>query len=111
MTPKDTTETRQDTWWITEEYLSLACHLVASQFIEEDDKPEYPSFTAFAERAAYLMRNHCPIAYSYFFQAGGTEVLPSGTLSIILDIIIKKRPLFTVRGVNFGGINSGTIQN
>jgi len=85
--------TRDDLWWITDEYLTYGCFMVAQQFIHEEGV-EYISIDAFVERATYILRQHCPIVYSFIFTHSGAERLPTGTVNIILNMIRQKRPLF-----------------
>ena len=90
-------QVREDLWWISGEYLSASVNMCAWQFIDDEDAEEkYTTPKVFAERLEYVMRQHCPIAYSYFFQQphNGEFVLPFGTLKIVADIIRTKKPGF-----------------
>lgn len=90
-------QTREDLWWISGEYLSAAVNMCAWQFIDDEDAEDvYKTPKEFAERLEYVMRQHCPIAYSYFFQQGnsGEYALPYGTIKIVVDIIRTKKPAF-----------------
>lgn len=84
---------REDMWMISDSYLSAAFHMVAEQFIA-DDVTTYVSRNEFIERAEYVLRQHCPIVYSYYFDWAGLKVLPSGSVDVLLEIIRKQRPLF-----------------
>lgn len=98
-------EEREEISWMSGEYLSAACAMVAWQFIDEpaDSALTPKNLVELAERATYLMRQHCPLAYAYFFQNNvGDNPLPTGTLQIVLDAIRKERPIF------LGGAASGT---
>lgn len=86
-------ETREDIWWITDEYLTLGARMIARQFID-DEKNNYTDMEAFKKRVVYVMRQHCPVMYSYFFTEAGLETLPQGAYDIILQIIRAERPLF-----------------
>lgn len=95
-------EVREDIHYITGEYLSAAANMVAWQFIEDD--AEYETKEDFKLRLTHVFRQHCPVAYSYFFQfSPGEDVLPDGTAQIVLDIIRTKKPTF------LGGKISGII--
>lgn len=85
-------EVRDDVWWITDEYLTAGCHMVARQFIE--DGKGYTTMHAFIKAVTYAMRQHCPLMYSYFFSKAELTTLPMGTIHIILDLVKKERPLF-----------------
>ena len=83
--------------YITGEYLSAACNMVAQQFIEDEE--EYgkgeEERIRFVNKCADQLRQHTPLAYSYFFQYGITdEALPRGTSDIILGYIREKKPTF-----------------
>lgn len=97
-------EERRDTWWISAEYLSAAITMVAFQFIDDtethygkDDKEK------FLDRAEYVLRQHCPVAYSYFMQSVPSErALPEGVAQILLQRIWEQRPDF-LGGPDGGG--------
>lgn len=89
----DAVETRQDLWWITDDYLAAALHMVARQFIE-DEETSYTFLETYEERVAYVLRQHCPIVYSYFFQNSPSKTIPHGTIKIVTDLVKKERPLF-----------------
>lgn len=92
-TPVDSV--REDVSWISGEYLSFACCMVARQYLDGEVEYEAGDEEKFAEDAAYKMRQHTPIAYSYFFQNyGGDRPLPPGTLDIILDYVRNEKPTF-----------------
>jgi len=88
-------EVIEETSYISGEYLSAAVQMVAWQFIDEPEHEAPADLNIFADKAGRLMRQHCPIAYSYFFQnMGGELALPLGTLDIILTEVRKQRPMF-----------------
>jgi len=92
-------EQREDTWWITEKVMTAACITVAEQFVNDENTNTYPDWHSFAARAEYVMRQMCPIVYSYFFQHAKplqASVLPKGTLEIIQAEILRQRPLFQI---------------
>lgn len=93
---------RKDLWWITDAVLNASFMIVAQQFIHDDEyQPE--SREAFAERATYILRQLCPITYSYFFQQAKVETLPYGAVEVLLEMIRAQRPLF------LGGAENGTV--
>lgn len=96
---------RDDLWWITEKYMSLACTIVAEQFIQEEN-PTYANAGVLTERINYVMRTHCPIIYGYFFDRTGNDVLPAGTVAIIIEMIKAERPLFSVGGITLGQLDN-----
>ncbi|MNU55822.1 hypothetical protein D3C71_449070 [compost metagenome] len=96
---------RDDLWWVTEKYMSLACAIVAEQFIQEQN-PEYANAGVLVERINYVMRTHCPIIYGYFFDRTGNDVLPAGTIAIIIELIKAERPLFAVGGITLGQLDN-----
>jgi hypothetical protein len=85
-------ETRADMAYITDVYLTATCHMVASQFICSDTT--YESREDFKAKATYVLRQHCPIAYSYYFEQAGLETLPEGTVGIILNMVKAIKPDF-----------------
>jgi hypothetical protein len=96
---------REDIWWITDKYINLAVAMVAEQFINEET-PNYKHAGELVERINYVFRQHCPIAYSYFFDRTGEDILPSGAVAIVIDVIKRERPLFAVGGITLGQLNS-----
>ena len=95
-------EVREEMVYISGEYLSAACQMVAWQFLDNPKEPVNKE--EFRERAEQLMRQHCPVAYAFFFdnyQSG--YVLPPGTLDIILSHIRQHNPKF-LGGKPNGGI-------
>lgn len=97
-------EVRDETHWITGEYLSAACNMVARQYIDGDKHYPADALQAFTEDAAYKLKQHTPLAYAYFFQNyNGDNVIPPGTVDIILDYIRKEVPTF-LGGMAHGGI-------
>lgn len=86
-------EVRDDMWWISNAYLGAAMHMVARQFIDEPEV-NYLDKDVLVERITYVMRQHCPIVYSYFFSIEGLTILPFGTVKIIIDLVRAERPLF-----------------
>lgn len=103
----ETIETKDEVSFLSGEYLTFACHLVALQIIDgsiEDMTWSKSEMEEFKERMTYLMRQHAPIAYAYFFQEStGDDILPQGTIDVILEIIRREIPTF------MGGKNSGII--
>ncbi|MMZ45225.1 hypothetical protein D3C76_499720 [compost metagenome] len=92
---------RQDTWVITTPYLNMAAQIVASQFVEARETAYYESVDAFRSLVEYMMRQHLPIIYSFYFQnpdRTDNYVIPLGTISIIMSHILAERPLFHVVG-------------
>lgn len=89
-------EERRDTWWISAEYLSAAIAMVATQFIDDmDTHYGKDDEVKFLDRAEYVLRQHCPIAYAYFMQSIPSErVLPESTAQILLQRIWEQRPDF-----------------
>lgn len=88
-------EIREELSYISGEYLSAASSMVAWQFIDTPPEEAPDNLINFATRCADLMRFHCPIAYSYFFQNNTQDwPLPVGTLDVVLKNIRKERPLF-----------------
>jgi hypothetical protein len=95
-------ETHVEMVYISGEYLSAACQMIAWQFLDSPEEPA--SKEEFRERAERLMRQHCPLAYAFFFENSHTEyVLPPGTLDIILSYIWQHNPKF-LGGKPNGGI-------
>jgi hypothetical protein len=90
-------EVRDDLWWISSEYMTAACHMIAWQFIDSEE-PNYTDRDVFVERLTYVMRQHVPILYSYFFTIEGVTTIPMGTVNIILNIIRQHRPMFLPSG-------------
>lgn len=101
-------EIKEEVSWISGEYLTHACYLVALQITDgnkEDQAWEESDMPEFKERMTYLMRQHAPIAYAYFFdKATGDEIIPHGTIEIIIKLIRKQIPEFMG-----GKIDSGII--
>ena len=92
---EDKVEVIEETSYISGEYLSAAVQMVAWQFIDAPEHEAPADLNIFADKAGRMMRQHCPIAYSYFFQnMGGELALPLGTLDIILTEIRKQRPMY-----------------
>lgn len=90
--------------YISGEYLSAACNMIAWQFMDSERVWKKEELQEFTDLAAELLRQHCPLAYSYFFQnVVGDNVLPTGTIDIIITHIRQHQPLF------MGGRNSGII--
>jgi hypothetical protein len=88
-------DVRVDTNWITGEYLSAACRMVARQYIDGNIMYVKGEESKFAENAAYLLRQHAPIAYAYFFQNyTGDNPIPQGTMDIIVGYIRQENPEF-----------------
>lgn len=97
-------EVRDETHWITGEYLSAACNMVARQYLDGDHHYAPNDRAAFAEDAAYKLKQHAPLAYAFFFQNyHGEATIPPGTVDIILDYIRKENPTF-LGGLAHGGI-------
>lgn len=95
-------EVREEMVYISGEYLSAACQMVAWQFLDNPKEPTNKE--EFRERAEYLMRQHCPIAYAFFFDNSQFEhALSPGTLDIILSYIWQHNPKF-LGGKSNGGI-------
>lgn len=89
-------EVKEDIWWISGEYLSAAAHMCAMQFVD-DEENEWNGREEFVERLTYIYRQHCPIAYSFFFQQmsqAGQDVLPYGAVEVVLANIRQKKPEF-----------------
>lgn len=99
-------EVIEETNWISGDYLSAACKMVSIQFIHDHAINWPKTKEELRERCTRMMRQHCPIAYAYFFNNNGNiEDLPMGTIDIILDYIWA-----TPEGKSFlGGKNSGII--
>lgn len=97
-------EERNVTWHISPEYLTHAAYIVATQFLAEK-ADMWTERTQFNIDADFLMKEHCPVAYAYYFQfaQNDTTVLPTGTTDIILEIIRRTNPTF------LGGKHSGII--
>lgn len=89
---------REDVSWISGEYLTHACHLLALQITdgnEEDKAWTADDMPEFKERMTYLMRQHAPIAYAYFFDVSkGEDIIPQGTIDVIIEIIRRQIPEF-----------------
>lgn len=97
-------EVREEIAYISGEYLSAACNMIAWQFI--DSKEEPATFEEFRARCDHLMRQHCPQAYAYFFQHlvhPESYILPYGTVDIIRTYIRQQWPTF------MGGRPDGSI--
>lgn len=99
-------EVIEETQYISGEYLSAACKMVALQFAHAHAITWPQTREEFHERATRMLRQHVPIAYAFFFQNNHTEnVIPTGTMDIILDYIWA-----TPEGKYFlGGKNGGII--
>jgi len=90
-------EERNDVLYINNEYLTMALYMVAQQFIC-DPMVGFTRLEDYRERCTYLLRQHCPMAYAYFFEQARLDVLPMGSLMIILDTVRQHNPFF-MRGV------------
>jgi hypothetical protein len=86
-------EVIEETAYISGEYLSCACGMVAWQYIDSTDPDPTPE--EFMEQCARHLRQHAPVAYSYFFQNHhGDAPLPSGTVDVIRDHVRMHKPSF-----------------
>jgi hypothetical protein len=98
------TEVREDIAYFSGEYFSAVCHIIALQFSDAPETSWPAEKEEFAERCTYLMRQHCPQAYAFYLQQFGAEnILPSGTLDIILQNVRLQKPTF-LGGRADGGI-------
>lgn len=101
---EETQFAREEMSYISGEYLSAAASMVAWQFIDRPESDWPADANYFAEVACELMRQHCPIAYMYFYQnSSGDFPLPTGTLDIILQNVRAEKPTF------LGGNANGDI--
>lgn len=99
--PQEETEVQENVIeeiaYISGEYLSAACSMIAWQFIDAEisEDPHPKDRAEFADRVERMLRQHTPLAYSYFFQNHyGEHVIPTGTQDIILREIRRKVPTF-----------------
>lgn len=99
-------EVIEDTVYFSGEYLSSACFIVSTQIVhaKEEDRPK--TREELHAKCTELMRNHVPLAYGFFWQeSGGKNVLPTGTIDVILSYI------WSTQGFEryLGGKNHGII--
>src|SRR5690606_2743301 len=90
-------EVRKDLWFVTDVYLEASVRMVAEQFINEENVV-YDDRAHFIARATYVLRQHCPLTYSYYFEHARVEVLPAGTVDVLLEIIREQKPDFLPGG-------------
>ncbi|MNB67152.1 hypothetical protein D3C75_136370 [compost metagenome] len=77
---------------ITDDYLTQACGMVASQFINNEASPKSPA--QFIQACNEIMADHCPYAFHYLTEVRGETRIPMGTVSIIAGMVVASRPLF-----------------
>lgn len=95
-----------ETQWITGEYLSAACKMISEQFTRLHFKEWPANKEEFHDRVTRMFRQHCPIAYSYYFtNSQGQNIIPTGTVDIVLEYVHA-----SPEGKDFmGGKHSGII--
>lgn len=94
---------RTDTWWISNEYLTLAANMVALQLIAGEEK--FANWEEFEERVTYVLRQNCPVAYSYLFDKHvGVGAIPAGFANVVRHIT-KERYADVIPGDDDAHVN------
>lgn len=91
---------------VSSDYLSAGCKMVALQIAHAPAEDRPKTREEFHTRCTELMRQHVPLMYAFFFeQSKGQNIVPTGTVDIILEYVWAEPNCAKY----LGGKNSGII--